>query len=470
MAALIQFVDSISDNPTVRLDVNDGVTWFCQSFKAPPPRLRKSVASNAMRDGEYVSSSSYEGRVLEIELTLIKEDRMEEWAAIEMQKLWRELDRPNNWIKYQSSYLEKPVFFRTSRSDVSDLEELWTEPIARSITLELAAEPAALGLPETLGPYTVTNDPAAASNGCFFDVTGVIGDLAAPVMVHDATRVAGHGILATRTRGPLADLVWNKQFEAGTNIVLGTDTTNPGGGPDAAMSGTGVNNYVRTSFATNAAMVDRVQWQMFSEVNTANRRLATTGVYRVIVILRRSDSTSNITVRRGPNGETATTAATTSRQMVDLGILSIGQRAGSMVGYSGTATSYSANLPIQAQRVSGTGTLDWDAVVLVPADERQVQWTINSDIGTGFHTLLDGIRESVGVLSATTGPLSATPGFWPLPQISVSGGLPSLSPNVTNRFFFLQAASKGGAMTKADTSAISLYYWPRYLFVRPVST
>lgn len=449
----------------MRLDLNDEANFWVKKFDAPPPRLRRSMAANSMRDGIHVGSTTYDARTLVIELECIKATQDE--AATQIQALWRELDRANNWIKYQPNGLTKPVFFRTYRSDTSQLEDVIAQAAMRTFTIEVLAEPFALGLPETLGPYTVTNDPAAGSNGCYFDVTGVIGDVPAPVMVHDGTRVVGHGIMATRTRS-LTDLIWFKQFESGTHIVLGTDTTNPGGGPDAAMSGTGTNNYVRTSFATSTAMVERVQWQMFNEAASVDQQRAMRGTYRVIAIVRRSDSTSVIKVKHDFADE-ATTAQTTARQMVDLGLYVIGERASS-VGYGEDAGTFAPNIPFRAQRVSGSGTLDWDCVIFVPADERQMQWVVSSDVGTSFHTLIDGIQDSVGLIATTTAPLSSAPVFWSFPTVSVSGALPMVVPDVTNRFWFLQAVSRGGATTKGDTSKMTLYYWPRYLHVRPSSS
>lgn len=467
MADLIQFVDSISTTPTVRLDLNDETSFWVKSFSAPSPRLRRSVAENAMRDGVSVGSSSYGSRTLTIVLECRKSTQ--DLAAIEIQKLWRELDRPMNTIAYQPQGASKPVFFRTFRSDSSQLEDVVAQAAMRTFTIEILAEPFALGLPETLGPFTVTNDPAAASNGCYFDVTGVIGDVEAPAVVHDGTRVVGHGILASRTRD-VADLIWTKQLESGSNVTLGTDTTNPGGGPDAAMSGTGTNNYLRTSFATTATMTTRVTWLMFNEAATAAQRRAIRGTYRLIVVVRRSDATSVINMKT-TSGELTSTALTTSRQMVDLGFATIGLRATTGIGYGAeVAGTYAANLAIFAERVSGSGTLDWDCIILVPADEQQAQWTVSSDVGTSWHTVVDGVRETVGLLNTATPPLSANPYFWPVPRTQLAGAMPSVKPNVTNRFFFLQALSRGGAMTKSDTSSITLYYWPRYIFVRPVSS
>lgn len=467
MGDTIQFVDTISSSPTVRLDLNDEATFWVKKFDAPPPRLRRSVASNAMRDGISVGSSSYEGRTLIIELECRKSTQ--DLVAVEIQKLWRELDRSNNWIKYQPTGATKPVFFRTFRSDTSALADVMAQAAMRTFTIEVLAEPAALGLPETLGSYTVTNDPAAGSNGCYFDVTGVIGDIEAPALFHDSTRTVGHGILSTRQRGTPSDLVWFKQCE-GTNVSLGADTTNPGGGPDAAMSGTGTNNYVRTSFSTTAGDAERLFWNMAADYTTAAQRSAIRGTYRAVAVVRRSDSTSVINIRRLYGAPAVAVPQITGRQMVDLGLASIGSSQPTSVGYGAEgAATVPEGLHFYAQRVSGSGTLDWDQLLLIPADERMVQWQQGLNVGTSLDTLVDGVRDVVAVLDPSTGPLHASPWLWPS-LITASGSWPTLAPNRTNRVFFLQAAAIGGVMTRGHTSSMTVYYWPRYLHVRPAST
>lgn len=464
---LIRFVDSIASSPTTRLDLNDETSWWVKSFSAPPPRLRRSMAENAMRDGVSVGSASYGSRTLTIELECRKSTQ--DLAATEIQKLWRELDRATNWIMYQPTGASKPVFFRTLRSDASQLEDVMAQQAMRRFTIEVMADPAALGLPETLGPFTVNNDPAAGSNGCYFDVTGVIGDLEAPALIHDTARTVGYGILAQRQRGVPSDLVWAKQCEA-VNITLGTDTTNPGGGPDAAMSGTGTNNFVRTTFATNANHVERLFWATYNDYNTPALRSAIRGRYRVLAVVRRSDSTSVIKIQRLYGAPAVTVPQTTSRQMVDLGLAVLGSMESSSVGYGAeSAATVPEALYFYAQRVSGTGTLDWDQLLLVPADERMLQWTQPLNVGTGLDTLIDGVQEFVVTLDPSTGPLAASPWLWPS-LTQASGGWPSLVPTRTNRIFYLQAAAIGGAMTRTDTSTITVYYYPRYLFVRPASS
>ncbi|GGO86601.1 hypothetical protein GCM10011584_09310 [Nocardioides phosphati] len=187
MADLVRFVDSIVASPTVRLDLNGEATngWYVRSFSAPAPRLRRSMSSNAMRDGISVGSSSYDARTLTIELECIKNDQ--DSAATELQKLARELDRESNLIMYRPDGASKPVFFKTFRSDLAQIDDVIAQKAMRRFTIELLAEPFALGLPEALPKVTVSNDPALGS-----------GPISAPVQANLATATTG-GTLAAAT-------------------------------------------------------------------------------------------------------------------------------------------------------------------------------------------------------------------------------------------------------------------------------
>jgi hypothetical protein len=403
-----------------------------------------------MGDGDHVSGSSYENRTVEAELMLI-EDASEEWAAEEMQKLWRELDRPSNFLLYQPDGLDEPVFFRLFRSDVSDLEELWTVPIARRITLELLAEPFALGLRETLGPYTVNNDPAHARNPCYFDVTGVLGDVAVPaVFVIDPSSSVKTAVLA---KG--ASLAFG-QFESASPMTV--DTTNIGGGPDAVMSGAGTNNFLRTTFASGAALGGRVQTSVGTTVEA--------GSYRLLVAVRRSDNTSVMRVAALQIGTVVEVPKTTNRQLVDLGVYTTRSSMGA-VGFSDSpnASDVMYDITFQAARDSGSGTLDWDYYLLVPASESFM--ALNADQNTnGF--VVDGLKEKVDPWYSVSGgdPVlgtasSADSGV----LVGTAGGFPRLDPDQTNRLHFLQSDVSGHV--KARTASVAVHIWPRYLFVRP---
>lgn len=448
MPATIQFVDSVAPSPTVRLDVNDGSTWFCTDFSAPPPRLRRSESANAMRDGGIVGASSYENRTLTLELTLVNAST-EDAAATEIQKLWRELDRSTNWLRYQREGMSKPVFFRLFRSDASDLEELWTTPIARNITLELLAEPFALGLRETSGPFTVPNDPMTIDATRFTILAAnSLGDVPAPLVATTSTTALGLVLAAGLSVSYSAE-----------QAALGTDTTNPGGAADAAMSGVGSTNFRRTSFATNTTMVARL--------DTAT----VAGTYRVFVYLRRSDATSVFNVRGRPStfstvppGPTVKLPLTTQRRLVDLGTMTFGVP-GRLTGYGSTENSgTAARLRIEAERVSGSGAIDWDHFLLVPAD-RQLLIAKSSSTTPQCHTV-DGVTETA-FSHAAGDPVTGAGTIGAVDQ--VAGGFPMVNPGVANIYTFLyQAGDESNTVSSSTTVAAS--YWPRYLHVRPVSS
>jgi len=464
MADLVRFVDSIVASPTVRLDLNGEATngWYVRSFSAPAPRLRRSMSSNAMRDGINVGSSSYDARTLVLELECLKNDQ--DSAATELQKLARELDRDGNFLMYQPQGATKPVFFKTFRSVLSQIEDVIAQKAMRRFVVELLAEPFALGLRETLGPFVVNNDPAAGSNGCYFDASGVIGDVPARAVIVNTSRSVAYAAVATRSHGTLANLPWWVQAES---VTLSTDTTNPGGGPDAAMSGAGANNFARTSFAT-ATMATRLQWNLASLTSAQRAELA--GTFRLLAVIRRSDATSVMTVRG--LGDSVSTGAdvvvpkTTVRQILDLGVVSF---SGSRVGHDTSDNPfYQSLVEVQASRSSGTGTLDWDLLLMVPADESLM--LISSYVDTGKDQLIDGVREQVfSYVDAGSGPFSGqAEQFGAVAQ--VGGGFPSLVPGVTNRVFFIESEGVGAVCTKSETNSLTAYYWPRYLFVRPVSS
>jgi len=466
MVDTIQFVDSIASSPTVRLDINDGTTWRVTSFAAPPPRLRRAMSSNAMRDGVFVSSSNYDSRVLTLGLSLVHSSA--DNKATEIQKLARELDRDGNFLRYQPTGATKPVFFRLFRSDMSQLEQFSLPHALAKPTVELLAEPFALGLRETLGPFTVNNDPAAGSNGHYFDVTGVIGDVAAPCILQNATRTVRTGFLSVRQNGTPSDLTAFTQFE-GAGCTPFADTTNPGGGPDAAMSGAVANNYLRTSFATTTVLNQRVSWE---PTLTAAQNLALQGRFRILAVVRRSDASSVMTASAGVLGLTAnavvTIPAVTTRQVVDLGLVTIGSAANGTTGYTTGNTTF-VGLTFNAGRASGTGTLDWDYFALMPADEATVIWASASTAATSSDDLLDGYADRVS--RALSGDAAAGTAQVSNVQATAGGGIPDLVPNQTNRFLFLESDGVSGQnIVKANTSSFTLNYWPRYLFVRPSAT
>jgi hypothetical protein len=458
---LIRFVDSIAASPTTRLDLNDEASWWVRKFDAPPPRLRRSMASNAMRDGIHVGSTSYDSRTLVIELECLKSTQDE--AATQLQLLARELDRANNWLQYQPNGLTKPVFFRTFRSDASQIADVVAQAAMREFTIEVLAEPFALGLPETLGPYTINNNPAAGSNPCYVDLPTILGDVAAPMTYWDEA-ASGHLkrtiVMASGTSVPA--LAW-VQAEDTTNVSYGADTSNPGGAANAAMSGSGSTNYVRTTFAGTTSSPARVQWDDVAaagrhRVIAFARGAGSTGVNKVWCSLLRSATYLQ-------TGNKTEISQDTVRRALDLGVFDWPNDAASGVGIVPPGTD--RNVYFGAERVSGSATLEWDAFVLLPAGGQVglVVSTLMTSMLTQY-LVLDGENDAAYSAASAGDP---TAGAIQLEQSQVTGALPSVHPNKSNRLHVVSSSAQDYCLVGSSTT-VNLAYWPRYVMVRPVST
>jgi len=467
---LCKFVDSIAASPTVRFDFNGGIVDLQRIgtiIEMPP--LRSAWADNAMTDGGFQSSSAYGPRVIRLH-ALIQGDA--DTAATSMQTLFRECDRDGNFLLWHPRGASKPVFFKTFRVGPENVDMSEQSVGVWRVQVALLAEPFALGLREDLvTSATVTNNPAAGSNGLYFDTPSVVlGDVATPALIHVNT-LAGLTVCVASEPSTGGALPF-AQCESGT---LGTDTTNPGAGPDAAMSGTGTNNYARTSFATTATMANRVT-ALGTVGNLTNIQ---NGRYRAFVRVRRSDASSVMTVRLGISPvttmaaerylDTKTLPLSTTPQLIDLGTFDnpAGVDVDRGLGDGGVVPGkYNLDYSLQAARASGTGTLDWDYFLLVPAFNSLLMGVMPT-VSTPGNTLIDTATGQV--LSTGSGfPSSLDTGNQVGTGASTGqlvGSLPVLLPNRINR---IHASILPGAVGATTTWKLS--YWPRYLFVRPSAT
>lgn len=473
MASIVQFVDQVSASPTVRLDLNarpggQGLMVAVDGIDLSPPPLRRATVSTMMSDGETVSAAAYGNRVLKIPLHLVAATA--DAGATILQTLARELVRPNNIIKMQLHGATSPVFFRTYAAPDYVLSMLRLMPVARtSVTLEIQAEPFALGLKETIAPVTVTEDPASGTNPMRWDITGVKGDVETPLVL---TLPTGNlydsgdpiSVLSIRRRGTVANVPF---FVQGESMTLGTDTTLPGN--DANMSGSG-SNYARSSFGTNASMVRRVYLDTFpTSINVDSR-----GRYRVFALLRRSSASGAIGVQLGytasgspilvQNDEVATDLVT-ARCHVDLGLISFPTGLDPVTdGYSGAELAVKGRyVEVRAARYSGSSNLDIDYLLFVPADDQLAMIDWGDALSTSDEFVVDGVHEMVYTQTTSDEVYGSLPA-------ALSGGFPTISPGVTNRVYWIRRTGRGATVTKSETSSIAVSYWPRYLFIRPAST
>lgn len=310
------------------------------------------------------------------------------------------------------------------------------------------------------------------SNGMFADLAGIRGDVETPLritMSQSGGLVAADqmSLLAVRRRGTPSQTPFVLQAEAMTQE---TDTTTQAAAEDA--SGTG-NRWSRTTFASGTASANRLSMGVWPTSNTPDVR----GRYRVLARIRTTNPGDTIyaQIRWGLGftsagaGEVSVgwdgSTGSTNWRFVDLGLISF--PSGADPGADGlTGLPLSARgqtLVVEARRQLGSGSLDWDYLLFVPADDRLaiIRW---GDIATASgQVVIDGTTETIypitsaGVVYGGGTPPSTT--AWPM-----------VSPGVTNRLYWLRSVGPLGADIVTSTTDLLIEYSPLYLFVRPVSS
>jgi hypothetical protein len=469
MASSLKFVDSIASSPTTRLDLNDRTTWrlHTEGTEFSPPPLDQAVASTLLADGAVIPASAYGLRTIQLMLSVNAASA--DATATQLQTFYRELNRPTNFLQWQQE-TTNPVFFRTFRTSADEVLDLGRiDGTRKLLSVAFLAEPFAYGLLETpVSGVTVNADPAAGSNGCFVDVTGVKGDVESPALIRwpeSAVVETRQSLFSVRRRGTPSGTPFVFQAEA---MTQGPDTTTQAN--DAAFSGAG-NNYSRCTFSTNALLTARLT---LTDLGTASVDLR--GTYRVFVRYRKNTSGDGINLRLvwgdGSRNDVITndtfaTPNTTNITMADLGLISIPYGLDSVYDFrSGTelVVDDRFRIEIEAGRTSGSGSLDLDFVLLVPADDRfgLIEW--GETESASDRRWLDAYDWSVHGRTSADEVVSVEA------PAARSGGLPLLTPGQTNRIYMLYEVAESRAHAIAAATTVSVAYYPLYLTVRPAST
>lgn len=296
------------------------------------------------------------------------------------------------------------------------------------------------------------------------------GDVPTPLHIAVSPNIAATGrntsAIAVRRRGTPGSQPFLLQAEAMTPQSADTTIQNN----DTAMSGSG-QNFMRCTFATTAAMVNRLALFPFPAVTSVDTR----GTYRVLVRYRKSVAGDPVQMRWQANldgatytGETVTLPSTTGPNYVDLSgtdsLLQFPMGVDPVThGIEGTVLKVQGvNFLLQAARLSGTTNLDIDAVLFVAADDRLafVKW---GQYSGGYAYQIDGQRVMAYHLGL--------PGdMRPNDLIEVTGLPPQVTPGVENRIWFIRNVGSTVTDSISATTTLTLHYWPQYLHVRPVST
>lgn len=459
----IGFVDSVSLTAAPRLLFTGVWRVLKAGTDMSPPPFRRSWNSTLLTDGATVPASAYDNRVLRIHLQLDAADPAT--TATQLQLLHRELDRPTNILRWQPEAGLPPVFFRTYRAP--DYEPDIDHGINLvDATLVIPAEPFAFGVREDVPTATVSNDPInTGSNGKFFDITGVKGDVETPLQIRmtgsDAT--GRQTLFAVRRRGTPSAMPMVLQCEA---MTLGTNATTVANGTDYSGAGS---NTVEVSFGT-ATLANRLSTSAFPATGSVDAR----GTYRVfartLAVFVGVGANMTLQLRHGvrqiANSSVAVdrNSALTQTRMVDLGLVQIPE------GYNPASNGPDAVAPsatgvqlnVYAARTNGTEMV-LDYLMFVPADDSVCIVNWGSSTPTTF--VLDGTNRMVYGLDSSARIADILTAYF-------TGDPPSVSPGVTNRIVVIRDVipSTGNADAPATTYPINCSYWPRYLSVRPVST
>lgn len=395
-------------------------------------------------------------------------------AAARMQAVTRQLLAARNWLMLTPSG-SKPMFLRTYRtaqpavewSDAGD--GVWELPVT------LSCDPFLYGEPQTIGPVSIANDPAAAAaaNPCFVKLPPILGDAPAPLLARLAPSAgswaARNLLLSTvaldASQDPAGPVVW--QVDA-----LGGRAVDTALVADASMSG---GARVTVTSASDPALATRVAG--------AAPTAPPAGTYRVLVRVQKSDTGSVFTLRltqelgspplglvRGPTrtysrgGATAADTAT----LIDLGLFSFPFG----MDHRDVADTAAAGRPLlrfEAGRPSGTGSLHVDYLLLIP-----VATAASSDVRTmrmqrvgvaaGQTAVLDGDARRFHVATAAGQVVDR-------PMVPLMGGFPRVTPGATNVVHLVQQHSEpdqiGDGDVITDATQATFTYTPRYLHIRP---
>lgn len=460
----LAFVDSIAASPAMRLNLNT-TTWNVRDASRldDPPPIRRSLTSTMMADGATPAASAYDNRTIHLVLQLPTTFSLDQRSNA-LQTLMTELDRETNILMYQPG-TAAPMFFRTFRGAPDQVD---FDPHLAEATVTLLAEPFAYGLELTLSPVTVTNNPAAGSNGMFLDVTSPLGDVETPVQLVVSTGVVATGrrvsAFATRRRGTVSAAPLVLQIES---MTQGTDTTVQAN--SASMSGAG-SNFSRTTFATVTALTRRATSSKFPASAATDNR----GTYRVLLRGRQNTAGDSIDVRLvwgSVDAPITNSVATfqggdTNLKYIDLGLVQIPGGYDPNVRGSGVEVSTEGiYVGVDLRRTTGSGTFDLDCLIFLPADDRQlfVRWPAAATGVTDF-VIEGGVRPAVYARNGSAQVVTSAP-------VELSGGGLMISPGRTTRIFMaLDVGTNVGGTGDAiaNTVTVTPSYFPRYL--RPATS
>ena len=460
-----QFVaDFITASPTVLLDLNSTASSLrvMDGYNLDPPKYTKGYAESSLRHGATPTNSVASNRMLTIPILVLSSSAS---AASVIESLGDQI-AVDNILKVQFGS-SNPVFFRTFANPDYALEVKKTLVENAQITLSLEAEPFAYGVRVTEGTFTVSNNPAAGTNPCRFDVAP-LGDVPTPLLIVSTTTGASgapSGLvnkwthIGARRRGTpsnYSNVVQGEDMTQGTGAVVTVDANFSNGSKSRIGFGTAT-NVLRLSdtFPGNGTAV-------------ADAR----GQYRVYARCAKTVAGDTITVQLGYGASSAAPvfndtltlpAGAAGPYWVDLGMVPVPAYGNPVhAGFAGGAELkvLLGFVGLYAARTAGSGSLDVDCLYFVPADDQTLIVRFPSTDST---YAIDGTTPEGGAVYSVNTALDTVNSIAAPPQIVGGGGFPEAVPNQTNRFHILRHVDPTGTVDAiADTTTFTVYYWPRW--------
>lgn len=405
-------------------------------------------------------------------------------VASKMQTITRQLLQDQNWLMVKWLTTPQPMFLRTYRTAQAaadwtlSLNQVWDLPV------ELECEPFLYGAPRTIGPVTITNNPASGTNPMWYKFPAIAGDAPAGLKVSIAPSATWDDyspLMATAALDPsdsaAGPVFWQTGgFTLGTNTAVGA--TSGFSGSNSTLVSPGSNQ------PTAAAGGPRLTGPAPSTL--------TPGTYKVLVRVQRSDTSSTFALALGqlsgltsytyPNPDVTLrqgTSATGFATWVDLGEFTLPIGAGGLdLADIGTAVAPSVQLSLS--RMSGSGNLSLDVFLLIPVDtattvDTYLARTAFSD--DGIDTTITGVWDGSRVPSQFRAYVVSSGALSTLKPPRIDGRFLKVVPGFTNIFHLVQQTKTDDSVPAVDnkdsitaTAAVTFTYTPRYLHVVPDTT
>lgn len=367
-------------------------------------------------------------------------------AAMEVLRLVaREVTR-DGWLRWQFTEDSPVVWFRVYASQPTpvsfDQVFIDSRVDAWISTLTMDADPFGVGEEISLGPFTVTNNPAAGTHPQSVTLPEILGDVPTPAKVRISKTAVG-GML-----GPTVGI-----HSSAPAVVTGGNWT------PAVDGAVGAAAYVGGSYRQTNAGVTDAAWASLGTFTPATSLPA--GRRRTALRLSGSSDAGAFLLRWLVSSPAALSSVATApvavsvaqmQRWVDLGVVPFPLADGAALGAAPTTV-----FTLQAKRVSGVGQLRLDnRLVLLPVTDSTLLVTSPGDVGTAAaQELLDGEARRTAMTSG--GNLVRSPG--------VRGGWPMLRPDGDNVLYLAQnydpTLVSGRDDAIASTVEVTVTYRPR---------